>query len=269
MQALDKAMAAFEKGLAKSVGRHRSAGLGSDDDARRGVLRQGRGRQGDRAVREGAGGEAEARRRRRSGSARSHFSKGDVAKALELFQQVVASAPGTPEAAEAEVFIKELKKPQHHVAPSFQGWGPIRVARSLSGPRGSQVLKPSQEVAYASSTFIAGGDSHPRQCGSVRAGKRRRDETGPVRAGAELAAASTVCPAGHTWGSTGGIFAESPDRVFIFQRGCLPEIKSTRPRRADTSFRSATPRATTCRSATPRAIRAGSTSSTSSTKKAS
>ena len=46
------------------------------------------------------------------GLGKVHFSKGDVAKALDFFQQVAASAPGTPEAAEAETFIKELKKPQ-------------------------------------------------------------------------------------------------------------------------------------------------------------
>ncbi len=38
------------------------------------------------------------------------FSKGDVDQALQYFKQVVSSAPGTPEAAEAEVFIKELNK---------------------------------------------------------------------------------------------------------------------------------------------------------------
>jgi hypothetical protein len=38
------------------------------------------------------------------------FSKGDAAKALELFEQVVAAHPGTPEAAQAATFIKELKK---------------------------------------------------------------------------------------------------------------------------------------------------------------
>jgi len=46
------------------------------------------------------------------GLGKVYFSKGDVSKALELFQQVVASAPGTPEAAQAETFIKELKKPE-------------------------------------------------------------------------------------------------------------------------------------------------------------
>ncbi|OFV97238.1 MAG: hypothetical protein A3H28_13660 [Acidobacteria bacterium RIFCSPLOWO2_02_FULL_61_28] len=34
-----------------------------------------------------------------------------------------------------------------------------------------------------------------------------------------------------TWGSAEGVFAESPDRVFIFQRGELPKIPAPRPRR--------------------------------------
>ena len=33
------------------------------------------------------------------------------------------------------------------------------------------------------------------------------------------------CGAGFQVGSTAGVFAESPDRVLIFQRGCLPELK--------------------------------------------
>ncbi|MEI6668881.1 MAG: tetratricopeptide repeat protein [Acidobacteriota bacterium] len=37
-------------------------------------------------------------------------SKGETDKALEYFQQVMTSAPGTPEAAEADAFIKALKK---------------------------------------------------------------------------------------------------------------------------------------------------------------
>ena len=36
------------------------------------------------------------------------------------------------------------------------------------------------------------------------------------------------CGAGHIIGSTAGIWAESPDRVFIFSRGCLPELKEAR-----------------------------------------
>lgn len=44
------------------------------------------------------------------GMAKIHFSRNDVAKALELFEQVVAAHPGTPEAAQAATFIKELRK---------------------------------------------------------------------------------------------------------------------------------------------------------------
>jgi peptidylamidoglycolate lyase len=49
------------------------------------------------------------------------------------------------------------------------------------------------------------------------------DVTGPY----ELVAGwpQNYCGAGHVIGSTGGIWAESPDRVIIFSRGCLPELK--------------------------------------------
>lgn len=36
-----------------------------------------------------------------------------------------------------------------------------------------------------------------------------------------------ICGEGHQFGSTAGIWAESPDRVFIFQRGCLPALESS------------------------------------------
>lgn len=56
-----------------------------------------------------------------------------------------------------------------------------------------------------------------------KAEKGGGDETGPY----ELVAnwPQPVCGAGYTWGSTAGIWAVSPDKVFIFQRGCLPELK--------------------------------------------
>ena len=44
------------------------------------------------------------------GLAKAYLSKGDGAKALQLFQDVVAKAPGTPEATQAEAFITELQK---------------------------------------------------------------------------------------------------------------------------------------------------------------
>lgn len=48
----------------------------------------------------------------RLGLAKALSSKGEVAKALEEFKRVVSSAPGTPEATEAEAFIKALAKPK-------------------------------------------------------------------------------------------------------------------------------------------------------------
>lgn len=44
------------------------------------------------------------------GLGKVYFSKGNLDRALELFQQLVSAVPGSPEAAEAEVFIKELQK---------------------------------------------------------------------------------------------------------------------------------------------------------------
>lgn len=49
------------------------------------------------------------------------------------------------------------------------------------------------------------------------------DETGPYEVVAGWP--KNYCGAGYVIGSTSGIWAESPDRVFIFNRGCLPEIK--------------------------------------------
>jgi tetratricopeptide (TPR) repeat protein len=112
MQSLDKAMAAFEKGLAKQS--DPSDPLVWEATTTLGAVYFAKG-ENDKAiaqfekalaVKPNAPGPT-------LGLGKIHFSKGDVAKALELFQKVAASAPGTPEAAEAEVFIKELKKPQN------------------------------------------------------------------------------------------------------------------------------------------------------------
>jgi tetratricopeptide (TPR) repeat protein len=45
------------------------------------------------------------------GLAKVRFSQGNVSQALQLFEQIAAAHPGTPEAAQAATFIKELKKP--------------------------------------------------------------------------------------------------------------------------------------------------------------
>jgi sugar lactone lactonase YvrE len=50
--------------------------------------------------------------------------------------------------------------------------------------------------------------------------KGGEDETGPY----ELVAnwPLPMCGSGYTSGSVGGVWAEAPDHVFVFQRGCLP-----------------------------------------------
>ena len=59
----------------------------------------------------------------------------------------------------------------------------------------------------------------------ILAQKGGGDETGPY----DLVAGwpQNYCGEGHVIGSTAGIWAESPDRVYIFSRGCLPVIKET------------------------------------------
>lgn len=46
----------------------------------------------------------------RLGLGKCHFNKGDLQKALDSFKRVVSTSPGSPEAAEAQVFIKEIEK---------------------------------------------------------------------------------------------------------------------------------------------------------------
>jgi tetratricopeptide (TPR) repeat protein len=110
MQSLDKAMAAFEKGLAIKSDPNDplvweavvtlGAVYFAKGDAEKATA------QYEKALAVKLGAPAPT-----LGLGKVYFSKGDVAKALQLFEQVAASAKGTPEAAEAEVFIKELKKP--------------------------------------------------------------------------------------------------------------------------------------------------------------
>ena len=56
------------------------------------------------------------------------------------------------------------------------------------------------------------------------------DETGPYDLVANWP--QNPCGAGFRVGSTGGIFAETPDKVFIFQRGCLPVVENDTLRHA-------------------------------------
>jgi tetratricopeptide (TPR) repeat protein len=109
MKQLDKAIAAFEAGLArqpdlKDPGAWEAAvTLGAvyfakgDADKAAGLFEKSLAVQPDTAA-------------PMLGLAKVYASKGDVAKALELFDKVVAAHPGTPEAEQAAVFIKELRK---------------------------------------------------------------------------------------------------------------------------------------------------------------
>ena len=62
--------------------------------------------------------------------------------------------------------------------------------------------------------------------GALAQQKGGGDETGPY----DLVAGwpQNYCGDGHVIGSTAGIWAESPDRVYIFSRGCLPVLADSR-----------------------------------------
>lgn len=108
-QAYDKAVAALQRGLARSdltkdpLAVEAAATLGAVYFAQGKVAEAEEQFQKVLASRPGNAGAT-------LGMAKVAFSKGDTARALELFQQVVATSPGSSEAAQAETFIKELKK---------------------------------------------------------------------------------------------------------------------------------------------------------------
>jgi tetratricopeptide (TPR) repeat protein len=109
MQQYDRAVATFERGLAKQPSL--ADPLAYDATVTLGAVYFAKG-DNDRAI-----AQYEKALAARAGAAaptlglgKAHFSKGEVDKALALFEQVVASHPGTPEAVQAEAFIKELKK---------------------------------------------------------------------------------------------------------------------------------------------------------------
>jgi tetratricopeptide (TPR) repeat protein len=117
MKAYDKAAAALEKGLASNPN------LATDPLAVEAVstlgavyFAQGRIPEAEAqfakvlAAKPGAAGAT-------LGMAKIYFSKNEVQKALELFDQVVANHPGTPEARQAETFIKELRKDHRQGGP--------------------------------------------------------------------------------------------------------------------------------------------------------
>lgn len=110
MQAYDKAIAAFEKGLAKRPDLAADP-LAIEATSTLGAVYFAKGdndkaiAQFERALAAKPGAAVPM-----LGLAKARFSKGEVEKALQLFEQVVTSHPGTPEATQAEAFIKELRK---------------------------------------------------------------------------------------------------------------------------------------------------------------
>jgi peptidylamidoglycolate lyase len=73
--------------------------------------------------------------------------------------------------------------------------------------------------AVASTQEIAGTTAKPGEKGG-------EDATGPY----ELVPNwpdPTMCGAGYQQGSVSGVWAETPDRIFVFQRGCLPVLPAT------------------------------------------
>lgn len=109
MQALDKAAAAFEAGLAKQpdlgdpLAYEAAVTLGAVYFAKGENDKAAAQFEKTLAVRPGAAAPT-------LGLAKVHFSKGEVDKALALFDRIVVSHAGTPEAAQAATFIKELRK---------------------------------------------------------------------------------------------------------------------------------------------------------------
>jgi tetratricopeptide (TPR) repeat protein len=106
---LDKAAAAFEKGLAQVKGL--SDPLAFDATVTLGAVYFAQG-ENDKAIAqfEKALTARPDATTPKLGLGKAYFSKSDVPNALRYFKEVVASAPGSPEAAEATAFIQELEK---------------------------------------------------------------------------------------------------------------------------------------------------------------
>lgn len=110
MNEYDEAIAAFEKGLATNpdlttdpLALEATSTLGAVYFAKGDNAKAEAQFQKALAAKPGAAGAT-------LGMGKVHFSKGDAKTALQLFEAVVAAHPGTPEAAQAEAFIKELRK---------------------------------------------------------------------------------------------------------------------------------------------------------------
>ena len=109
MKQFDKAIAAFEKGLAKPGAPNDTVVYEAMISLASLYFSSGKIDQAsamyERALAANPAGAAA-----KLGLGKVAFNKGDVEKALQRFKEVVSSAPGTPQAAEAEGFIMALTK---------------------------------------------------------------------------------------------------------------------------------------------------------------
>lgn len=120
MKELDQAIAALEKGLAKQ--QDLSDPLALEATITLGAVYFAKGKNDEAIARfEKALAVRPDAAAPRLGLGKCYFSRGDLDKALDAFRRVVSTAPGTPEASEAERFIKALAKPQIPGACSLVG----------------------------------------------------------------------------------------------------------------------------------------------------
>jgi tetratricopeptide (TPR) repeat protein len=110
MQSLDKAIAAIETGLARQS--DLSNPLTYEAVVTLGAIYFAKGDNDKAAAHYTKALAVKPSAAASLGLAKVHFSKGEVDAALKLFEQVVSAHPGTSEAKQADVFIKELRKGQ-------------------------------------------------------------------------------------------------------------------------------------------------------------
>jgi tetratricopeptide (TPR) repeat protein len=108
MQSLDKAIGAIERGLAKHA--DLIDPLAYEAAVTLGAIYFAKGDNDKAAAQYTKALAVKPSAAASLGLAKVHFSKGEVDQALKLFEQVVSTHPGTPEAKQADVFIKELRK---------------------------------------------------------------------------------------------------------------------------------------------------------------
>ena len=205
MKQLDKAMTAFETGLARQPDLQGPRRVGGGRHAwQRCISRKATPTRPPRSSRS-RWPPGPMRRRQCSASAKIYASKGDTAKALGLFDRWSPHTPAHPKRSRPRCSSRNFASERG----CFRG-GDVVLKRLIVSVAAGAVLVTAAAIGQAP-TEKGGGN-----------------ETGPY----DLVTGwpENYCGAGHVFGSTGGIWAESPDRVFIFNRGCLPELKE-RPRR--------------------------------------